>query len=81
MLFYRNVDRPGMLAAVGAIVAEAGVNIGSMALGRRGQGGAALTVMHLDDLLPAQTLSAIEALDGLTDVCQVEVAVRPKGVI
>jgi hypothetical protein len=37
--------------------------------------------MHLDDLLPAQTLSAIEALDGLTDVCQVEVAVRPKGVI
>src|SRR5690606_12388834 len=43
MLFYRNVDRPGMLASVGAIVAQAGVNIGAMVLGRRGQGGAALT--------------------------------------
>jgi D-3-phosphoglycerate dehydrogenase len=81
MLFYRNVDRPGMLAAVGALVAEAGVNIGAMAIGRRREGGAALTVMHLDDQLPARTLSAIEAVDGLTDVRQIEVGLSKRGAI
>lgn len=81
MLFYRNVDRPGMLAAVGALVAEAGVNIGAMAIGRRGEGGAALTVMHLDDHLSARTLSAIEAVDGLMDVRQIEVGLSMRSAI
>ena len=71
MLFYKNVDRPGMLAAVGAIVAAADVNIGAMALGRKGRGSAALTVMHLDDHLDAERLGQIGALEGVEDVRQV----------
>ncbi|PSQ89203.1 MAG: phosphoglycerate dehydrogenase, partial [Bacteroidetes bacterium QS_8_64_10] len=35
LLVYRNEDRPGMLASVGKILAEAGINIGALALGRR----------------------------------------------
>lgn len=73
MLFYRNVDRPGMMASVGAIVAEAGVNVGAMVLGRRGHGGAALTVMHLDDRLTEGALRQIEAIEGLADVRQITV--------
>lgn len=76
MLFYRNVDRPGMLAAVGAIVAEANVNIGAMALGRRDPGAPALTVMHLDEPLDAGTLRRLGELDGVADVLQVDLEVR-----
>ncbi len=73
MLFYKNVDRPGMLAAVGAIVAAADVNIGAMALGRKDRGSAALTVMHLDDKLDAHQLARIGELEGVEDVRLVDV--------
>lgn len=73
MLFYRNIDRPGMLASVGAIVARAGVNIGSMALGRRGAGESALTVMHLDEPLGPSDIAAIQAVEGLSGVRQIAI--------
>jgi D-3-phosphoglycerate dehydrogenase len=73
MLFYRNVDRPGMLAAVGAIVAAANVNIGAMSLGRRDPGAPALTVMHLDERLGEADLALIGGVAGLEDVRQVDI--------
>jgi D-3-phosphoglycerate dehydrogenase len=75
LLFYRNEDRPGMLAAVGRLLAEADVNIASLALSRPadGRGGPALTAISADDSLPAAVLEQIAELDGVDDVRAVEV--------
>lgn len=68
LLSYRNEDRPGMLAAVGGMLAEAGINIGALALGRRERGARALTVINVDDVVPENVLKHISALDGVSDV-------------
>lgn len=72
LLFYRNVDRPGMVASVGALLAHHGINIGALALGRMEPGAEAVSVYTVDDPLPAQLLDQIEALDGVFGVRLVE---------
>lgn len=68
ILFYRNDDRPGMLAAVGSVLASAGINIGTVALGRGETGAPALTVMRVDERLSPVELSQIGGLAGVRDV-------------
>ena len=68
LLFYRNEDRPGMLASVGQILANAGINIGSLALGRLKEGAQALTAISIDESIPEVVLSQIAGLKGVEDV-------------
>jgi D-3-phosphoglycerate dehydrogenase len=73
LLFYRNVDRPGMLARVGSLLAEGGVNIACLALGRHEPGTLALTVISLDETVPEKTLTAVRSIEGVQDVRHVSV--------
>jgi D-3-phosphoglycerate dehydrogenase / 2-oxoglutarate reductase len=73
LLIYRNVDRPGMLAMVGSALAEAGVNIAGMALGRTEPGRRAVTVMSVDGEIPAAVLERIAGYEGITNVRSVAV--------
>ena len=68
ILVYRNVDRPGMLAAVGSVLAAAEINIASMALGREAHGGTALTAMGVDTAIPPDVLEAVSSIDGIDRV-------------
>ncbi|NNF56742.1 MAG: phosphoglycerate dehydrogenase [Rhodothermaceae bacterium] len=68
LLFYQNVDRPGMLATVGKLLADAGINIAGLTLGREAPGAMALTVMTLDEVLPRAVVQQIETLEGVHDV-------------
>lgn len=68
LLLYRNADRPGMLAAVGAVLAHTGINIGGLALGRTGPGEVALSAYTVDDPVPQQVLGQIAAIEGVEDV-------------
>jgi D-3-phosphoglycerate dehydrogenase len=67
MLLYTNIDRPGMLAAVGAILAEEKVNIAGVALGRFGVRQNALTIMMLDDPLSSRVLERIAKIGGVSE--------------
>ena len=64
-VFFRYVDRPGIIGRVGTIFGEAGINIATMDVGRRAQGGEALMVLTVDSEVPATVLervaTAIEA--------------------
>lgn len=73
MLFYQNEDRPGMLAAVGAILAEAGINIGALALGRRSKGATALTVINVDEPVSSALRDRIAEVEGVRGVRTVSV--------
>jgi D-3-phosphoglycerate dehydrogenase len=49
IIFYRNEDKPGMLAYMANNLAEKGINIAGLALGRSEKGEEALTVITVDD--------------------------------
>jgi len=64
-LFYE--DRPGVIGRVGTILGESGVNIASMQVGRRKQGGEALMALTVDAGIPAGVLERVEAEIGAHD--------------
>jgi len=66
LLIYTNVDRPGMLARVGAILARHTVNIAGVSLGRAIVGANALTVMNTDSPIPPSALDELRGVDGVT---------------
>ncbi|PIU44415.1 MAG: phosphoglycerate dehydrogenase [Ignavibacteriales bacterium CG07_land_8_20_14_0_80_59_12] len=65
LLIYSNVDKPGMLAAVGSVLAKAEINIAGIALGRNTPGGEALAVVSVDSEVPAGVLAEIGAISGI----------------
>ena len=68
LLVYSNVDRPGMLAQVGALLAAHGVNIAGLSLGRTQAGERALTVMNTDGSPSSAALAELERLEGVSGV-------------
>jgi D-3-phosphoglycerate dehydrogenase / 2-oxoglutarate reductase len=68
MLVVRNDDRPGMIAFVAGVLADAGVNIDDMHLGRSDRGEAALQVIATDVAVPPEVQDAIRAGDGVVSV-------------
>ena len=64
-LFYE--DRPGVIGKVGTILGAAGVNIASMQVGRRRQGGEALMALTVDAGIPAGVLERVVAEIGAHD--------------
>ncbi len=71
MLFYRNIDKPGMLAAVGRILSDENINIAGLSLGRQESGAEALTIIATDEAINKQAIQRILATDGIWDVLPV----------
>ncbi len=63
MLF--NEDAPGVVGQVGTLLAERGVNIADMSLGRDRDGGTAIVALVLDEPVNATDLAAIAALPNM----------------
>jgi D-3-phosphoglycerate dehydrogenase / 2-oxoglutarate reductase len=68
MLVVRNDDRPGMIAHVAGVLADAGVNIDDMHLGRSDRGEAALQVIATDRSVPLEVQDAIRKGAGIVSV-------------
>lgn len=71
LLIYKNVDRPGMLASVGGILASNDINIGALALGRTEKGALALTAISVDQDVPQEVLGEIGQIEGIEQVRRV----------
>ncbi len=67
MLLTRHGDRPGVVGAIGTLLADAGVNISSLELSRRATHGEAMMVVSVDQEIPELTLRDIRSVDGLTE--------------
>jgi D-3-phosphoglycerate dehydrogenase len=65
MLYITNTDKPGMIGALGTLLGNAGVNIATFHLGRDREGGTAIALLAVDNAVPANLLSKIEAMDGV----------------
>ncbi|MGE5804156.1 MAG: ACT domain-containing protein, partial [Ignavibacteria bacterium] len=73
MLVYSNIDKPGMLANVGKILAEADINIAGLSLGRIDIGKEALTVINVDNDLDKNVVSKIASVSGIKKVFAVKI--------
>jgi D-3-phosphoglycerate dehydrogenase / 2-oxoglutarate reductase len=72
LLVTRHHDRPGIVGAVGTLLAEAGINISSLELSRLSEHGEAMMFVAVDDPLDASVLAGIRAADGIIDARVVE---------
>jgi len=73
MLVYTNIDKPGMLATVGKILAEANINIAGLSLGRVDIGKEALTVINVDNEIDNNIINQIASVNGVKNVYAVKI--------
>ncbi|NMB44790.1 MAG: phosphoglycerate dehydrogenase [Firmicutes bacterium] len=71
MLVAPHQDRPGIIGKVGTILGQASINIATMQVGRKKQGGPAVMVLGTDAALPSDVLQAICQIDGIYGARQV----------
>lgn len=77
MLVTRHLDRPGIVGAVGTILAEASINISSLELSRLSERGEAMMFVSVDDVLDESVLRHIRDADGILDARTVELPAAP----
>lgn len=66
LLMTEHRDKPGMIGQVGTMLGMAEINIASMQVGRREEGGRALMVLQVDKTPEEETLRAIEKIADIT---------------
>jgi D-3-phosphoglycerate dehydrogenase len=72
ILITRHHDRPGVVGAVGTILANAGINISSLELSRLSERGEAMMFVSVDDAVSANVLAEIRGIDGISQARVVE---------
>lgn len=71
LLVLHNEDRPGVIARISAVLADAGVNIAMFNLSRRRVAGTAVALVGIDGPLPNGVLEQLQATDGLLFACPI----------
>jgi uncharacterized protein with ACT and thioredoxin-like domain len=72
MLVTRHHDRPGIVGAVGTLLADAGINISSLELSRLSERGEAMMFVSVDGGLDEPILERVRAADGMIEAYVVE---------
>jgi D-3-phosphoglycerate dehydrogenase len=62
MLYVNNLDKPGFIGALGALLGQTGVNIATFNLGRVASGEDAIALVGVDQAPDADLLAKIKAL-------------------
>ena len=68
MLVVEHVDRPGVIAGVSAVLAEAGVNIAGMRVSRERRGARALMLIETDQVVGPEAVAALLAVHDVLAV-------------
>ena len=76
ILVTRHQDRPGIVGAVGTILAEASINISSLELARISERGEAMMFVSVDDAVGDAVLGRVRGVDGMLEARLVELPGR-----
>ena len=72
ILMLNNRDVPGVVGAVGMLLGEAKINIAGLQLGREKVGGMALSLVHVDERIPANVLERLRKLPNIVAADMIE---------
>jgi D-3-phosphoglycerate dehydrogenase len=72
IIFTRHHDRPGVVGAVGTLLADGGVNISSLELSRLSAAGEAVMFVSVDDPVPPAALERVGAIEAIVEARIVE---------
>jgi D-3-phosphoglycerate dehydrogenase len=72
MVFFVYQDRPGVIGRVGTILGDHGVNIATMEVGRKSEGGDALMGLTVDASVPSDVLEDVRREIGATRLRAIE---------
>ena len=67
----RNEDKPWVIATLGQVLADAGINIAMMNLSRRKIQGKAISLINVDSEIPEQVLEILRQKDFIISAVQV----------
>ncbi len=73
MLFINNNDKPGIVGAVGTILANANINIAGITLGRENQQGVAVSVVNVDSEIPEKVIEQLRQTKNILLVKTIKV--------
>jgi D-3-phosphoglycerate dehydrogenase len=76
MLVTRHLDQPGIVGAIGTIVAEADINISSLELSRLSEHGEARMFVSVDGSVAADVIERVRAVPGILEALVVELPPR-----
>jgi D-3-phosphoglycerate dehydrogenase len=65
ILLLHNRDVPGVVGSVGQLLGDARINIARLELGREHVGGMAISLIHVDDTIPEETLKRLRTLPNI----------------
>jgi len=71
-LIIRHRDVPGMIATVSGVLAQQQVNIATMRVSRRSQGGEAMMAIEMDDLPGQELVLRLQQTEGITHATLLE---------
>jgi len=72
VLLLHNRDVPGVVGAVGTMLAQAGVNIAGLQLGRKAAAGTAISLVHVDEPVSPQVLEQLRTLPNIVSAQSLE---------
>lgn len=73
MLFINNNDKPGIIGAIGTILAQANINIAGITLGRENQQGVAVSVVNVDGEIPDKVIEQLRQTKNILFVKTIKV--------
>ncbi|TWI54618.1 phosphoglycerate dehydrogenase [Halalkalibacter nanhaiisediminis] len=65
LLYIQHNDRPGVIGRMGQLLAEHDVNIATMQVGRKEEGGEAIMMLAVDKLIDEDVLKALREMDDI----------------
>lgn len=73
MLFINNNDKPGIVGAIGTLLAEENINIAGITLGRENHQGVAVSVVNVDSAIPESVIEKLRKTKNILFVKAVHV--------
>jgi len=72
LLVVRNLDRPGVIALLGRLLAEAEINVAMMNLSRQKSTGDAMSLVTVDHKIPEQVMEELRRHDSILSAVQID---------
>ena len=73
MLFINNLDKPGIVGAVGTILGQSNINTASITFGREVEGGLVVSVVNVDSKVSEETIEKLRKTKNILFVKLIKV--------